>query len=34
MRASGTMLKIELDAANQIREIYEGNNVAADLRFE
>lgn len=30
----GTMLQIELDAANQIREIYKGNNVAADLRFE
>jgi len=25
--APGTMLQIELDAANQIREIYEGNNV-------
>ncbi|HIE27581.1 TPA: hypothetical protein EYP66_09865 [Candidatus Poribacteria bacterium] len=27
--ATGTTLHVELDAANQIREIYEGNNVAA-----
>ena len=32
--APGTMLQIELDAANQIREIYEGNNVAVVLRYE
>ncbi|MFC1714603.1 hypothetical protein ACFL6S_13130 [Candidatus Poribacteria bacterium] len=32
--APGTMLQIELDAANQIREIYEGNNVAVDLEYE
>lgn len=29
-----TILQIELDAANQIREIYEGNNTVADLIYK
>ena len=32
--AQGTRLHIELDAVNRIREIYEGNNIVADLRLE
>jgi len=32
--APGITLQIELDAANQIREIHEENNVAVNLRYE
>ncbi len=32
--APGTTLDIELDPANRVHEIYEGNNVVSDLRFE
>jgi len=30
--AKETTLHIELDATNQIREIYEGNNLVADIQ--